>query len=74
MVRSVRREDWDRDSWQIFFDLLSITTEFTSTDISALIDTLGGRSYGQISDRILERLSEKDWMSQFRDKLYGPQL
>ena len=71
MVRSVRRVDWDTDSWQIFSDLLSIITEFTGTDISVLVDTLGGRLYGQISDRILERLSENDRMSQFWDKLHG---
>lgn len=68
-VRSIRRIDWRRDSLSTFSDLLRLTLELTGPDTYALVDTLGGRCYGQIPAKILQGLSEDDRLRQFQDKL-----
>ncbi|KAL9045578.1 MAG: hypothetical protein Q9214_001402 [Letrouitia sp. 1 TL-2023] len=68
-VRSIRRLEWEPDLLHRFSDLLRLTLESTGLDIAALVDTLGGRLYGQIPDKIFKRLSEGDRVRQFRDKL-----
>ena len=68
-VRSIRRINWRRDNLSTFTDLLRLTLEFTGLDTNALVDTLGGRFYGQIPAEILRRLSEEDRLRQFQDKL-----
>ena len=68
-VRSIRRIDWRQDSLSMFSALLRLTLESTGLDTNALVDTLGGRFYGQIPAKILKGLSEEDRLRQFRDKL-----
>lgn len=69
MVHSIRRINWRQDTLHTFSDLLRLTLEHTGLDIGAVVDTLGGRLYGQVSAKILERLSDGDRMWQLRDKL-----
>jgi hypothetical protein len=49
--------------------LIRLTLESTGLDIDAFVKTLGGRLYGQVPDKIFERLQKGDLMCQFRDKL-----